>query len=172
VKRVAVGLALSLMVTSAVGQSLELSKERPAYDYELLRSVPDAVSQPADRKIISEFLDDKGSARAAFEARIHAACPEFVGGQMTVMEFATHLDREAAMLDRELWAAYERMIDRLSPQGRSELQRAPGLATVMSADAKAVAIAQAAPSVAESSFFRVCKEAGWTPQTEDSPRLE
>jgi hypothetical protein len=156
------------MVVSAVGQSLEISRERPAHDYELLESVPDAVSQPADRKIISEFLGDKGSARATFAARIHAPCPELVGGQMTVMEFAAHLDREAVVFDRELWAAYERMIDRLSPQGRSELQRPPGLPALISADTSAVAIAQAAPSVAESSFFRVCEEAGWTAQTEIS----
>jgi hypothetical protein len=165
------GIACCVLAGTANGQSRQINVERPAYAYEVLGAVPDAISQTADKQVVSEFLSAKQSARSAFEDRALARCPALVRGQITVLDFAEHLDREVDVMNRAIAAAYEQMNGRLSSQGRTALQRTLTTTTWLSADTKAVAVAEATPASAQSAFLQKCADAGWTaPKTESTER--
>jgi hypothetical protein len=140
----------------ASGQSLRIGVERRAHDYEAIETIPTEVSREPDRDKVAEFLEDKWEARAIFSQAAQGACPLFLTGEVSVAEFAAHLDSEVVEMNGAIATSYTRMTARLSPQGKSELQIALRKSAPTSTDTRAVDIATVDPGAAGARFKDLC----------------
>lgn len=142
------------LTSAATAQEYRLNVPRPAYDYELVEAGTAEKLDAGDREKLAGFLAERQA--AAVRART-APCPEFLSGKTSLAEFAASLDHAIEEMHIEIAAAYQRMEDRLSSPGRSELQRTLADKSAWSAQTRAVDIVAAAPRAAQASFTDLCK---------------
>jgi hypothetical protein len=141
----------------AFAQTPRINVARPAYAYELLIAVPSGMANQNDRANVTTFLSEKKKARTDFVVAAEGACPAFLHGGLTAVQFAAELDSAVDKMNLAIALAYEQMLGRLSVGGISAVRAAIDAATMKdSAETRAVDIVATAPGAAESSFKELC----------------
>ena len=148
---------LCVFASVAAGQSNGLVVDRPALDHEVVQLVTvDALPGP-DRGVVAAFLAGAKGEEASFHGRVRSACPELLRGDISVAEFAAHLDTNVDAMTESLEASYQEMRDELSAAGRTGLQTEIERSRPTVAVARAVDLAEKIPWTAERSFMDFCE---------------